>query len=102
MIKKLVNVSDVRSMNNEEEEIQIVFNTEAAKLLFFKIIILLAVVSLPILLLYWLQETLHPWFGDPSPLSPVYLSLFILLIGWYVFGLGILLPWAGRRINELI
>ena len=89
-------------MNNEEEDIQIAFNPEAAKLLFVKTIVLLVVVFLPLLLIYWFQEILRPWFGDPTPLSPVYLGMFILLIGWYVLGLGILLPWAGRRIDAFI
>ena len=89
-------------MNNEEEDIHIVFNPEAAKLLCFKTIVLLTVIFLPLLLIYWSQEILRSLFGDPSPLSPVYLSLFVLLIGWYIFGLGVFLPWAGKRIDAFI
>ena len=89
-------------MNNEEDEMQIVFKPEAARLLCLKTVALLMVVLLPLLILSWFQEILRPWFGDPPPLSPVYLGMFILLIGWYVFGLGILLPWAGRRIDAFI
>ena len=43
MIKKLLLDLDVRTMNSEEEDIQIIFNPEAAQSLFFKIIVLLAV-----------------------------------------------------------
>ncbi|MHA2424500.1 MAG: hypothetical protein ACXAEF_06915 [Candidatus Thorarchaeota archaeon] len=86
-------------MNSEDEDIQVTFNPEAAKLLCFKTILLMVVVFLPLLFIYWFQELLTPWFGDPSPQSPVYLSIVALLIGWYVFGLGIFLPWAGRRID---
>ncbi len=89
-------------MNSEEDDMQIGFNPEAAKLLFFKTIALLIVVLLPLLLIYWSQEMLRPLYGDPTPLSPVYLSMFVLLLGWYVFGLGILLPWVGRRIDAFI
>lgn len=89
-------------MNDEEDEMQIVFRPEAAKLLCLKTVALLVVVLLPLLLIYWFQEILRQWFGDPTPLSPVYLSMFVLLIGGYVFGLGILLPRAGRRIDALI
>jgi hypothetical protein len=102
MIKKLVLDSDVRTMNNEEEDIQIVFNPDAAQSLCYKTIVILAVFSLPLLLIYWLQEILRPRFGDPSPFSPVYLSLFALLVGCWVFGFGIFLPWAVRRIDVII
>ncbi len=89
-------------MNSEEEDIQIVFNPEAAKSLGLKIIVMLAVLFLPILLIYWFQEILRPLYGDPTPLSPVYLSLFALFVGCWVFGFGIFLPWAGRRIDAFI
>jgi hypothetical protein len=89
-------------MNSDEEDIQIVFNPETAQSLCFKTIVILAVFSLPLLLIYWFQEILRPWFGDPSPLSPVYLILFILLIGCWGFGFGIFLPWAGKRIDVLL
>lgn len=102
MIKKLLLDLDVKPMNSEEEDIQIVFNPEAAKSLGFKIIVLLAVFSLPLIFIYWFQEILRPLYGDPTPLSPVYLSLFALLIGCWVFGFGILLPWAGKRIDVFI
>lgn len=102
MIKQLILDSGVRNMNNEEEDIEIVFNPEAAKLSFFKTIVLLVVILLPLLLIYWLQEILRPLFGVPSPLSQFYLSMFVVLIGWYVFALGILLPWVSRRIDAFI
>ncbi len=102
MIKKLLIDLDVRTMNGEEEDIQIVFNPDAAKSLGLKIIVLLAVFSLPLIFIYWFQGILRPLYGDPTPLSPVYLSLFALLIGCWVFGFGILLPWAGKRIDAFI
>ncbi|MFX1368667.1 MAG: hypothetical protein ACFFAY_08730 [Promethearchaeota archaeon] len=89
-------------MNSEEDDMQIAFNPEAAKLLFLKAIALSIVALLPLLLISWFQETLRPLYGDPTPLSPVYLGMFVLLIGWYVLGLGILLPRVGRRIDAFI
>jgi len=102
MIKKPVLDSDVGTMNNEEEDIPIAFNPEAVQSVCFKTIVILVVFSLPILLIYWLQEILRPRFGDPIPLSPIYLSLFALLVGCWVFGFGIFLPWAGKRIDVFI
>ncbi|MHA2360008.1 MAG: hypothetical protein ACXAB5_07025 [Candidatus Thorarchaeota archaeon] len=89
-------------MNNEEEDMQIVFKPEAAKLQCFKTIALFVVIFLPLLLIYWFQEILRPLYGNPTPLAPVYLGMFVLLIGWYVFGFGILLPWASRRIDAFM
>ncbi len=102
MIKKLVLDLDVRTMNSDEEDTPIVFNAEKAQLLCFKTIAILAVFSFPLLLIFWFQEILRPWFGDSGPLSPVYLSLFVLLIGCWGFGFGIFLPWAGKRIDVFI
>jgi hypothetical protein len=89
-------------MNNEEEDTRIVFDPDAAKMLFLKTIALLIAILLPLLLIYWFQGILRPLLGDPSPLSPVYLSMFVLLIGWYVFAIGILLPWVSRHIDAFI
>ncbi len=102
MIKKVVLDSDVRYLNNKEEDMQVVFKPKAAKLLCFKTIALFIVVFLPLLLIYWFQEILRPLFGDPTPLSPVYPGMFILLIGWYIFGFGVLLPWTSRRIDAFM
>ena len=89
-------------MNSEEEDVRIIFNPEAAKKLALRIIALLVVVFLPLLIIIWSQETLSSWFGEPNPSSLPYLSIVVLLIGWYTFGLGILLPWTGKRIDVFI
>ncbi|MFX1482737.1 MAG: hypothetical protein ACFFCP_06050 [Promethearchaeota archaeon] len=86
-------------MNSEEEDTRIIFNPEAAKSLCFKTVALLAIIFLPLVFIYWFQGLLRPLFGAPSPFSTVYQIMFVLLIVWYVFGFGILLPLASRHID---
>jgi hypothetical protein len=89
-------------MNSDEEDVQIIFKPDVAKKLAPRIIALFVVVFLPLLIIIWSQETLSSWFGEPTPSSLPYLSIIALLIGWYAFGLGILLPWTGKRIDVFI
>ncbi len=87
-------------MNDEDKEYRIIFKRDVAVNVLLKAVLLLMVLILPILVLAWTQDILAMFLGEPDPLKPAYLVGTALLLGWFVFGLAVVLPRAGVFIDQ--
>ena len=86
-------------MNDDEIE-NIKFNSDATKGLALKTLILLIAFIFPLLVIYLLQGIMTDLWGEPSPLSPIYLTLVGVLLVWFAVGLLLIIPRAGRWISK--